>query len=338
MESLNLQVKDIIKETSDTITIVFNRPVGINFEAGQYLTLIIYFKIEGEQRRAYSLCSCPHEKNRLAVTVKRVKDGLVSNYLNDSCKIGDELKVIPPIGNFKLNIDKNREIHYVLITAGSGITPLMSMLKTIINIGSETKITLLYGNRTENSIIYKDELEEINRSYNNLKIIHTLSDADYTWTGKRGRISWDSISTIIDRNSDQKFYLCGPNKMMETATNVLNSNSISVNNIHQESFFADLTTIDNDILEDRKITLLINDKSIDILVKKGNTILESALSQNIDLNYSCESGVCTSCKGKKISGKLIMNDAKALTEDEIINNEILLCVSYPNSDNVSIKM
>jgi ring-1,2-phenylacetyl-CoA epoxidase subunit PaaE len=199
----DLKVKDIIEETKDAISIAFEQPEQkIQYTSGQFLTLII--PINGKEvRRAYSLCSSPFVDEDLVVTVKRVDDGLMSNWLPENLSKGDFLRVMEPMGSFTTEYDENNKRHLVMFSGGSGITPMMSIIKSLLIQEPESIISLIYANRDEDSIIFKDELEKWQRKYEGrLHVIHTLDDAPMNWQGYSGLLNEQMLEKIFERMPD----------------------------------------------------------------------------------------------------------------------------------------
>ncbi len=249
-----LTVKEIRPETADAYTVAFDRPDDPAFDylPGQYLTLKL--NVNGEElRRAYSLSSCPKETGELAITVKRVQDGRASNYLADSLKAGEALEVYPPMGKFVVECQEANAKHYILIGAGSGITPLMSILKTVLQEEPRSKVTLVYGNTNEDCIIFKEALERLEAEHHGrLQVVHVLSRPEGPWSGAtgriEGRIAYDILAEVIQQDKDLKknFYLCGPSGMMESAIDVLEMLSVAPSLIHREYYSAPVETPEED--------------------------------------------------------------------------------------------
>lgn len=344
----NLKVKEIIKETTDTVTICLKQPLfkKIKYKAGQYLTVI--FKINGQEvRRPYSMSSTSGLDNTVDFTVKRVEGGLVSNHINDNIKIGESIKIMEPIGNFALETNKTFQRHIVLIGAGSGITPLMSMLKSILFIEPKSVVSLVYGNRNEGSIIFEQKLKELKDKFGDrFNLVYSLSQPTGQWNGYKGRIDEEKITNILNLlpklPSDQtEYFLCGPNEMMENAEKGLKKHKVPSRRIHKESFFATETNLNSNTaadLQDRKINFSLEGRSYELPVASGKSILDAALDEGIDAPFSCQSGLCTACRGKKISGEVLLKDPEGLSDQEINDDYILTCVCYPLTDDVSIEI
>lgn len=348
----NTRVEKVVKETPNTISIYFaneGENASATYKPGQYLTLRV--EIDGKKHnRAYSLCTSPIVDSHKAVTVKRLEGGLVSNWLNDHITKDSQIEILPPMGNFVANVEANQSKHYVLIGAGSGITPLMSILKTVLAEDPSSKITLLYGNRNEESIIFKKELDELCKSHpNSLKTIHSLSRPSGAWDGLCGRLQHESILNILmeelpKQDLPSEFYICGPSEMMAEAAQALRIMHIPEDRIFQEHFSAPIvldgeepkpTTIvsSGDVSE---VKVIIDGETKIITVTPDISILEAALDNDMDPPYACMIGSCCTCKAKLVSGKVEMDDREGLTDDEINEGFILTCQSHPITPGVVV--
>jgi ring-1,2-phenylacetyl-CoA epoxidase subunit PaaE len=345
----HLTVKEVIQETPDAVTISFWHPVhqAISYQAGQFLTIISEI---GNQkiRRSYSMSSSPHSDAALAVTVKRVPNGIMSNYLNDYIKAGDALEVMEPMGHFSPQLVPNQSRHVVLFGAGSGITPLMSIAKSILTIEPNTKVFLVYGNRNQDTIIFKKQLEDLETKYaGRFETHHILSQPQGVWVGLKGRINEGMTVVLLKQmgvalqNSD--YYLCGPEGMIQEVQKGLRDLSVSTDRIHQELFFSATDVKDHDepemeenSLKAQIVTINYEGNVYETEVKPHQTILEAFLDKDIDLPYSCQAGMCTACLGKCTTGKVMMDEEDGLTEKEIQQGYILTCVAHPMSKGVVI--
>ncbi|MFD3000521.1 2Fe-2S iron-sulfur cluster-binding protein [Pontibacter toksunensis] len=357
---LNLKVVDIIRETPDAITIHFEHPdkINITYKPGQFLTLIL--PIDGrEVRRSYSLSSTPHEAPRLAVTVKRVDGGLVSNYLVERLQVGQEVKVMEPLGNFCLTCASSNQRQVLLFGAGSGITPLMSILKAVLAGEPNSKVTLLYGNRDEYTVIFKEQLQQlVEENPNRLHVEYIYSqpkhDCEY-----RGRMNQSLILKIMERLQltrplETVYFMCGPEGMMQEVQHALNVLHVPAERIFRESFVSSkLQVQEEDLLpqhgtvassEDdgeittQTVTIIYEGAEYTVEVNPDKTILEAALDQDIDLPYSCQAGLCTACRGKCLSGKVHLDESDGLSDAEMEEGYVLNCVGHPLTSNVVIEI
>lgn len=345
----HLTVKEIIEETPDTKTFTFWHPVhqSVSYKAGQFLTLIPV--INGQKvRRSYSMSSSPNKDASIAVTVKRVPNGLVSNYLCDTVKVGDAIEVMEPMGHFVIEPNPMKERTIVLFGGGSGVTPLMSILKSVLPVEQGSKVFLVYGSRDEENIIFKKQLAELELKYEGrFKVLHVLTKPSYTWTGYKTRIN--QASTVIFLKQDfaidiakAEYYLCGPEGMMEQVENALNLFNVPKENVHKEHFGSTTTHEilheDDDSIKDQTVTIQYEGNDYQILVKAHETILDAALREDIDLPYSCQAGMCTACLGKCVSGKVQMDEEDGLTDKELQQGYILTCVAHPKTAGVVIEI
>ncbi|MDA0196743.1 MAG: ferredoxin--NADP reductase [Bacteroidetes bacterium] len=348
---LHLRISDVIRETEDAVRIVFDEPDGgLEYQPGQFLTLIL--NINGEKvRRAYSLCTSPYLSEKPAVAVKRVDKGLVSNFVNDTLKLGDIVDVLPPMGHFTPAIDKHTTRNLILIGGGSGITPLMGILKTVLHEESSSSITLIYANRDIDSIIFRDQLEQLKSSYTDrFNYVQSLDNPPANWDQNAGFLTLEKmkelITTLPDWNSDTTlYYVCGPQGLMNLAFEAFESLKLDHHRTFKESFLAIAPAI-KDIVADNKahregishVQIKYDGEEHEFDVPFGKSILETALAQNIDLPYSCQSGLCTACMGKCLEGEVDLSDAEALSEEERAEGYVLTCVGKPLTDRIVIEI
>jgi ring-1,2-phenylacetyl-CoA epoxidase subunit PaaE len=347
----DLLVKNIVLETKDAISIVFEHPQSgkIQYKAGQFLTLIS--QVNGKEvRRAYSLCTSPYVDPDLAVTVKRVDNGLMSNWLADNLKSGSTLKVMEPMGQFTTDFNANNKRHIVLFAGGSGITPMMSIIKSTLNQEPNSICSLIYCNRDIDSIIFKSELEKSEIKYEGrLHVIHVLDNAPMNWQGYSGLLNHDMLTKLFERIPDwgianTTYLMCGPEGMMKNVESLLDLRGISKEKIFKESFVQG--TIDKeekkdagaDELKAREVTIRYDGQEYKVLVPPNKAILETALDQGIDLPYSCQSGLCTACRGKALSGKVKLDEEEGLSKSEREEGYVLTCVGHPLTDDVVIEI
>jgi ring-1,2-phenylacetyl-CoA epoxidase subunit PaaE len=361
-----LTVVALTQETADSVTIHLERPDGapIASRPGQFLTLILPCGPNGQkERRAYSLSSTPHEAPRLSVTVKRVVGGLVSNYLLDTVKVGQQIEAMEPLGNFTLSPSPKAARSLVLIGAGSGITPLMSILKAVVNTEPNSHVLLIYGNRNEESVIFQQQLADLEaRSNGRVQVEHVYSQplkpgGDHRHTGRLNRTT---LLRILEQRhqfpaEQADYFLCGPEGMMVEARAALDLLHVPEAKIRRESFVASADTTKSvasqpnshgdvsdspadDTKSTRTVTIQYEGSEYQIEVPAGKTILETALDQDIDLPYSCQAGLCTACRGKCLSGKVHLDEREGLSDSEMKQGYVLTCVGHPMTDDVVIEI
>jgi ring-1,2-phenylacetyl-CoA epoxidase subunit PaaE len=348
-----LTVKEIVEETKDAISIVFNHPAEgkIQYKSGQFLTLIA--PVQGKDvRRAYSLCTSPFVDQDLAVTVKRVDNGLLSNWLPDNLKAGGKLKVMEPMGQFTTEFSKTNKRHIIMFAGGSGITPIMSIIKSILSEEPDSICSLIYCNRDIDSIIFKNELDKLQTiDEGRLHVIHILDNAPMNWQGYSGLLNHDMLGKLLERIPDwgidkTTYLMCGPEGMMKNVDTLLDARHIPKEKIFKESFVQG--TIDKDAkkgstesvgeLKAHEVTIRYDGQEYKVLVPPNKAILETALDQGIDLPYSCQSGLCTACRGKALSGKVKLDEEEGLSKSEREEGYVLTCVGHPLTDDVVIEI
>jgi len=355
-----LEVGYVRREMDSTVEIGFNIPKErrdeFKFHPGQYLTLKV--KVGSQMlRRAYSICS-PINGKRVSVLVKRLEGGRVSNYLNDHINPQDRLSVMSPLGEFKIEgIDQIVGTYY-FIGAGSGITPLMSMIQSILHNNDQSTCHLLYGNKDEENIIFKRLLSRLQLVYpERLTVTYVLSIANMrktngfwnstnkkAWTGLTGRINTRIITNFLNENhgSDIKgYFICGPGKMIETSVGALHDLGIDKSLVHREYFTsADLQPIDEDpITGDEKLKtayITYNGTVSTLSISPRANVIQAMEAASLDPPYSCLSGTCSTCKARVIKGEVDMKVDIGLEDGEAEQGYILTCQSYCKTDEVSL--
>ncbi len=340
MKSYSLTLSAIQDETKDAYTLRFatTEAVFSTYKAGQYLTLKLVIK--GEQvRRAFSLSSSPATDKDLAVTIKRIEGGKASNYLRNTLKVGDKIDVFPPMGNFLIDTGANNCKHYILIGAGSGITPLMSMLKTVLSVEKNSKITLWYGNSHEESIIFAQELTNLKQQYGSrLNVVLMLSRPSASWAGQTGRLDENNIYSLVSElfmtdEYRKVYYLCGPEGMMKAGQTALEKHGVNPADVHREYFAAPAPT-DEEIHEvhgekptitTEIVTIILDGETYQVPVPAGQYIVDAAIDFGIDPPYSCQAGICTTCRGLCKSGKVEMDESEGLSDQELREGYVLTC-------------
>lgn len=333
-----VKVKDVVRETADAVSIHFEPTEKVAYKSGQFFTVAV--TVEGnEERRAYSLCSSPYVDEFPAVAVKRVDGGKVSNYLNDNVSAGDELLLMDPIGNFTTDFAASNDRHIVLFGGGSGITPLISIAKSTLDQEPNSKITLVYANRNDESIIFKSAIAQLESDRFN--VVHVLEESPAGFTGHSGRISKEIIKEVLSSVDPSKgeYFMCGPGPMMDVVMDCLVTMGLPSDKIHKESFVSETAEapVSDEVIA-REVTIIYDDEEFKYTVEPNETILEKGLEEDIDLPFSCQSGLCTACRGKCTSGKVKMMEDEGLSEAEIDEGYVLPCVSHPLTDDVVIEI
>ncbi len=346
---LTLKVKEVVKMTEEAVNVIFENPEGgLAYLPGQFLTLI--FTIEGKKiRRAYSLCTTPGVDEHPGVTVKRVKGGVMSNYINSHLKADDEVEVMAPMGMFTLDYQIDQERHIILLGGGSGITPLNSILKAVLAREPKSIVSLVYANNNEKSIIFYDELEKLAAKHpNRFKLTHVLNEAPEDWKGYSGLLNNDKLKKILTelpQHSLEKteYYTCGPEPLMDIVFDTLNELGVPPENKNKESFVAG----SNATSEEESTTsaegaalakITIDGEVHEFEVPAGKTVLEAGLDADVDMPYSCQSGLCTACRGKCVSGKLTTEDADGLSQKELEEGYVLTCIGKALTSKIEIEI
>ncbi len=349
----SLKISDIKRETATCVSVAFDIPSELKSEyaylAGQYIT--IKKQIDGEElRRSYSLCSSPLEKD-FRVAIKQVHGGRFSTYANKELKVGDTLDVMTPMGNFTTPLDVANQKNYMAFAAGSGITPILSLIKTILRSEIDSTFTLVFGNQNFYSIIFREEIEALkNKFIGRLQVFHILSRERMESEINNGRINTDKcdqlFAKLIDSKQVDQYFMCGPEQMIMSVKEYLESKGIESSRIHFELFTSDASAKAKqsyqeshavDLGKVSMVTIKIDDRSIEFpLPFGGDTILDAALKQGADLPFACKGGVCCTCRAKVMEGSVDMEVNYALEKDEVENGFVLTCQAHPTTDRVVI--
>jgi len=350
-----LKVAEVKNEIAEAVSISFEVPESLkqnfNYLPGQYTTLKLH--INGENvNRSYSFCSSPYMNEPLTIAVKRVAGGKGSNYINDNFKPGVEIEVMEPMGNFHSPVSETNEKHYLLFGGGSGITPVMAILKSVLVKESKSKVTLFYGNRNEQSIIFKDKLDTLVAQHaDRLKVVHVLDAPIASWSGYNGPIIKDVALKLLRENTNlnfqqAEFFICGPTPMMKNVEEALGVLQIPKEKIHIEYFTAKAdedkkaadvgTTVESSapFTGKTKVKIIYDGNEREFEVSEKETILEAALDAGYDPPYSCMVAACCTCRAKLLSGKVEMDDRESLTDAEIAKGYVLTCQSHPKSHGI----
>jgi len=333
-----LKIQSIVRQTEKAVSITFDVPTNLsaefNFKAGQYITLKAVIN-ETEIRRDYSLSSSP-KSGDLTVTIKEIEGGVFSTYANKSLNIGDSLEVGMPNGRFIYESQSEDIKSIVAFAAGSGITPIMSIARTVLEAGND-KVVLIYGNKSpEKTIFYKEILELQSAYLNRFKVQFVYSESNNDGA-LFGRIDVSNINYVIKNTvqlePSQLFYLCGPEEMIKTTTAILSEKGIREERILFELFTASNVVPENKSINkgESEITMLVDDEETTLMMPQNQTILEAALANDIDAPYSCQGGVCSSCICRVTEGSAKMRQNNILTDNEVAEGLVLSCQAEPAS-------
>ncbi|MFT4849055.1 MAG: ring-1,2-phenylacetyl-CoA epoxidase subunit PaaE [Sediminicola sp.] len=347
-----LKIKELYKEIEDCSVLSFEVPSALSeefrYRQGQHLTLKA--DINGEDtRRSYSLCSSPLD-NAWKVAVKLIPGGKFSTYVNESLQVGDTLEVMAPSGNFGVEVEPDIEKNYLFFAAGSGITPMLSMIKTHLSEEPKATCKLFYVNRTAKSIIFKEELEQLRNSYfGRLEIYYFLTKEKRDINLFNGRFDIDKMnvlsSTFIDIPDTSEVFLCGPEDMVNFVSEYLIKAGLPQNLVHFELFVSGLSEEDKQRakrlaqqkVEGVEVVIVDGGKEFQFTMTKDyDNILDAALAAGADLPFACKGGVCSTCKCEVLEGSVEMKVNYALDESEVAQNFVLSCQAVPTSDTVKV--
>lgn len=348
----NIKIKDIYKETSDCSVITFDVPEDLKndfkFSQGQHLTLKADINDE-DVRRSYSLCSSPYD-DEWKVAVKQILGGKFSTYVNEELKTGDMLEVMAPSGTFGVEVDATQAKNYIFFAAGSGITPVMSMIKAHLSKEPNSTCKLFYVNRTAKSIIFKEELEQLRNTYfGRFEIYYFLTKERRDIELLNGRFDEEKMDvltkTFIDIPDTNDVFLCGPEDMVNFVSDYLIKKGLPEEYVHFELFVKGLTEEDKaraerlatQNVEGTKVTIVDGGKEfLFTMTKEYDNILDAALGAGADLPFACKGGVCSTCKCEVLDGSVEMKINYALDDKEVSQNLVLSCQAVPTSDKVTV--
>jgi ring-1,2-phenylacetyl-CoA epoxidase subunit PaaE len=348
----SLKITDVRRETDEATSLAFDVPSELRdaygYAQGQYLTLKA--DVEGEElRRPYSICSAIDE-GEMRVAVKRLPGGRFSNFVNDNVKPGDSIDVMTPLGNFYVPLDPAAERHYVGFAGGSGITPFMSIIKTVLAHEPKSRFTLIYGNRATPAIMFREALGDLKDRYlDRLRVVHVLSDEVPDTPLLAGLLNEDKIRELLENLVDvaqtDYFFVCGPGPMMDAAQTVLRDLGVDDKRVKLEIFGTPAPHASaqpqqkNGATDGRtaEVAVLLHGRRTDVAVPfEGESVLDAALARNLDLPFACKGGVCCTCKAKLVEGEVRMDVNYGLEPDEIAAGYILTCQSHPVTDKLVV--
>jgi ring-1,2-phenylacetyl-CoA epoxidase subunit PaaE len=340
----SLKLKSILRQTEKAVSLTFEVPPALKtdfaFSAGQYITLKTIIDSK-EIRRDYSLSSSPHSE-LLTVTVKEIENGVFSSYANTQLKVGDVLEVGTPNGRFVYDPKTDAENTIVAFAAGSGITPIMSIARTVLETNTDSNFVLIYGNKSPKETIFYNEILTLQTLYNDrLKVQFVYSDADEK-EALFGRIDRGNVQYILKNNTilndSQKFYLCGPEGMINTVNTILKEKGVEQSKILFELFTASATKspITNANEGDSNVTIIVDEEETTLVMSQQQTILEACLANDLDVPYSCQGGVCSSCICRVTEGAASMRQNSILTDSEVAEGLVLSCQAEPTSASIKV--
>jgi ring-1,2-phenylacetyl-CoA epoxidase subunit PaaE len=347
MNVLDLKISEISLQPGDNLILKFEpTPEKVHYLPGQFLTFI--FQVQGrEVRRSYSLYSSPDVDEPLSIAVKLVENGEISRYLHHKTRVGDQLQALPPNGIFTYIPFKETKRTVFLFAAGVGITPIFSILKTALLMEQESKIVLIYSNRSQKDTLFYTELNEWQSKYpERLKIVYFFSDAKIIMQARLNKFMIEQLVLEHMEYDPQQalFYTCGPINYMVNCRIVLLSMRFTLDQIKRETYFIPEDEADDDDASEKKIAdqntysvnIFWNANTYTLDVPYYKRILDVALENNINLPYSCRGGVCSSCTASCTSGGVRMDYNEVLTDQEIENGRVLLCTGHPTTNNTTI--
>jgi ring-1,2-phenylacetyl-CoA epoxidase subunit PaaE len=350
-----LKVASVKRETPDAVSVSFDVPSELKdkfkYIPGQYMTLRM--PVNGQlHNRSYSFCSSPFRDEPITIAVKEVAGGTVSTFVNKTLTAGMELEVMEPMGNFHSPLSASHAKHYILFGGGSGITPVFSILKSVLAAEPNSKVSLFYGNRDTQSIIFRKQLDALEAANpSRLKVVYILDKAEAGWTGYTGfivkDIALELLKAYTDMNfSNAEFFICGPTPMMKEVEHALESIAVSKDKTHIEYFTvkADEDKVAANVGGDTedsspftgktKVKIIYDGNEVEFDVSEKETILTAALDAGYDPPYSCMVAACCTCRAKLVSGKVEMDDRESLTDAEIARGYVLTCQAHPKSNGI----
>ena len=345
-----VKIKSVTKETPDTVVLELDMPEELKeeffFQPGQHLTFKMNFNGE-EVRRTYSLCTNPFDRD-FKVAVKSIPNGLFSTYANNELKPGDTLEIMKPSGRFFVPVEPNQARNYVAFAAGSGITPIISMIKTHLALEPQSTFKLFYLNSTSKSIIFKEEIEQLkNRYFQRFHVFFFLTKEKRDIAFLNGRFDDEKMKLIstkfIDIEDTDHCFICGPQEMIFLIRDAMINAGLPKSKIHYELFFSGESdkSLDSEVsakkAEGTEVTLIDSGKEFHFVMgDEFDTLLDGALSAGADLPFACKGGVCSTCKCKLLEGKVEMKVNYALEDDELSKNYILSCQAVPTTKKIVV--
>ncbi|WP_324067475.1 MAG: ferredoxin--NADP reductase [Flavobacterium sp.] len=339
-----LSIKEIIKETADAVSILFNVPDELksyySFVAGQYVNLKV--TLDGQEiRRAYSICSSP-KSGELRIAVKAIKTGFFSKFANDKLAVGNVIEVGTPEGKFTFEPKAERQKNYAAFVAGSGITPVYSILKSVLEEEPNSTFVLVYGNKSEKDTIFHNQLHDLQLQYVGRLFVQYVYSQSTGDNALLGRIDKSTVNFILKNKHAEiefsKFYLCGPEEMINLVSDTLKENNISDADIKFELFSTSSNENESTVGNEghTKISILVDDEETTFEMSHKQTLLEAALKQGLDVPYSCQGGICSSCICRITEGAADMKKNQILSDSEVAEGLTLACQAHPTTTMIKI--
>ncbi len=344
-----LRVTEVAPLTDDAVAVTFDVPEHLaddfRYLPGQHVT--VKATIDGEDvRRSYSICANANS-GKLRVGVKQLPGGAFSTYATTQLAAGDTVEVMPPVGEFTISPSPDLSRHCAAIVAGSGITPVLSHISTVLETEPDSRYTLIYGNRTSRSVMFLEELEGLKDRYpGRLQIVHVLSREGGAVPLFEGRIDTAKLeqlfATVVDADTVDDWFLCGPYEMVTSARALIEGRGVAAERVHDELFFAG--PLDPSLLpvepEDTEgtvgLTFTLEGRSTEVRMRPETTVLDAALAVRNELPYSCKGGMCASCKALVVDGQVVMDKNYALVDADLEAGFVLTCQAHPTTDHVVI--
>ncbi len=339
-----LPVKEVTRISTSAVSVLFDVPAELKekfkFIPGQYID--IKKELKGEElRRAYSICSSL-QSDALCIGIKEMSRGKFSVYANHNLQAGDRLDVSKPKGNFLLQPEKTKKKNYLAIATGSGITPILSMVQSVLESEPNSKFVLLFGNRSSEDTMFKTELDSLQKSFSDRFLLHYSFSRQSAENCYSGRINEALIDTVLSVYGPMfhidEIFLCGQEAMVDMAKVYFKKQGFKSEQVHFELF--SLTEEPKKEIKhlsgEAEVTVVLDDESTIFMMDRRETLLAAALKQGIDAPYSCQGGICSSCLAKLTAGKVKMDNNRILSQEELGEGLILTCQSHPVSEKVTI--